>query len=597
MALIVDRRGSEWWVWDTNTLDWVRGEQPLLEAGSVTVSGPIEIDDGGGSITVDGQVTTTPAVETSFSDNLNSVGDSFDVVIPSGYNGVYFSAAPSGVTQITVEPRYGSKAVYAFNLNQGIWTPTFTVTNAGGTYTYFVPALGGSTLTLYCTARTVGSTNITGFVSLSAPVANPVTMAELQNDPITVVPTGQIGILSQLDLTNSDPLTVAIVDSSGDQISSFGVGTEYADGAARGTATGTLAMGDDGTNIQSVKVDASGELQVDVLTLPAVTGTVTANQGTANTVANGWPVKITDGTDTVDVIEDGNTVANAKALMVAGFERITNKTYPIPVLGSSYTVPTSNDLAIPVDLRVNAGLHGSGTARQNMILVGGRSNQVTPVPTQFVMGNGETLAADPTSTFGVQAREFGQSFSTSGNISAVGQRFTVSSRYMVKGAALFNITEGNPWSGIIRPVVSIDNGTTWAFCLAINIDTGEAASSFETGNVAGTYSIPFGNGATDFGFQITSRQTGDLTFRVSANTVGIGAMFAITAPVGDTPVSGLVTDTPQSYFDGDYQPLSLTSEGRLRVSSYPASVPEYRNVTPNFDFFGSPYPNPNPWKE
>lgn len=34
-------------------------------------------------------------------------------------------------------------------------------------------------------------------------------------------------------------------------------GTQYADGAARGTATGTLAMGDDGTNIQSIKVDSS----------------------------------------------------------------------------------------------------------------------------------------------------------------------------------------------------------------------------------------------------------------------------------------------------------------------------------------------------
>jgi len=62
-------------------------------------------------------------------------------------------------------------------------------------------------------------------------------------------------------------------------------GTQYADGAARGTATGTLAMGDDGTNIQSIKVDASGELQVDVLTLPTLPagtnaiGKLAANSG------------------------------------------------------------------------------------------------------------------------------------------------------------------------------------------------------------------------------------------------------------------------------------------------------------------------------
>lgn len=81
---------------------------------------------------------------------------------------------------------------------------------------------------------------------------------------------GDVTTLDQLDLTNADPLTVAVVDANGDQIASFGGGTQYADGAARGSATGTIAMGDDGTNIQSVHVDTSGDLQVDVLTLPAI---------------------------------------------------------------------------------------------------------------------------------------------------------------------------------------------------------------------------------------------------------------------------------------------------------------------------------------
>lgn len=84
------------------------------------------------------------------------------------------------------------------------------------------------------------------------------------------VPGGSVGIFEQLDLVDANPLTVAIVDSAGDQISSFGGGTQYADGVARGTATGTLAMGDDGTNIQSIHTDSSGDLQVDVLTMPTV---------------------------------------------------------------------------------------------------------------------------------------------------------------------------------------------------------------------------------------------------------------------------------------------------------------------------------------
>jgi len=76
------------------------------------------------------------------------------------------------------------------------------------------------------------------------------------------------------DLAANDALNVALVDGSGNQITAF-AGTEFADGAVRGTATGTLIMGDDGTNIQSIKVDSAGELQVDVLTMPSVTVTAT----------------------------------------------------------------------------------------------------------------------------------------------------------------------------------------------------------------------------------------------------------------------------------------------------------------------------------
>ncbi len=70
--------------------------------------------------------------------------------------------------------------------------------------------------------------------------------------------------------TNYGAAYVQVVNSSGSFIDTFGGGTQYADGAVRGTATGTIAMGDDGTNIQSIKVDAAGELQVDVLTMPVV---------------------------------------------------------------------------------------------------------------------------------------------------------------------------------------------------------------------------------------------------------------------------------------------------------------------------------------
>src|SRR3990167_9200673 len=66
-------------------------------------------------------------------------------------------------------------------------------------------------------------------------------------------------------------MDVKLLDGVGNQVTSFGGGTQYADGAGRGTATGTLMMGDDGTNIQSAHMDSAGDLQIDVLTMPTIT--------------------------------------------------------------------------------------------------------------------------------------------------------------------------------------------------------------------------------------------------------------------------------------------------------------------------------------
>lgn len=57
-------------------------------------------------------------------------------------------------------------------------------------------------------------------------------------------------------------LNVAVVDGSGNQVTSFGPGTQYADGDARGTATGTLGMVDDGTLIQSQAGDSDGNAKI-----------------------------------------------------------------------------------------------------------------------------------------------------------------------------------------------------------------------------------------------------------------------------------------------------------------------------------------------
>jgi collagen type VII alpha len=105
-------------------------------------------------------------------------------------------------------------------------------------------------------------------------------------------------------------VATAIVDGSGNQITSFGGGTQFADNAASGvTPTGTLSMGWDSANskVRALKVDASQNLDVAVnAALPAGTnvighvitdsGSTTAVTGTVAVTESGtWSVRAQDG--------------------------------------------------------------------------------------------------------------------------------------------------------------------------------------------------------------------------------------------------------------------------------------------------------------
>lgn len=100
------------------------------------------------------------------------------------------------------------------------------------------------------------------------------------------------------------------VDIAADSVG-IGGGTQYADGAARGTATGTIAMGDDGTNIQSLKCDANG-----VLAIQDNAGAITVDGTVAVTNANITSIdgKMVSGTDIGDVTI--NNAAGAAAVNI-----------------------------------------------------------------------------------------------------------------------------------------------------------------------------------------------------------------------------------------------------------------------------------------
>jgi hypothetical protein len=129
------------------------------------------------------------------------------------------------------------------------------------------------------------------------------------------------------DLANSNPLTVAITDASGDQITSFGGGTQYTEGDTDATITGTALMFETntGTNTLGVvnstnklPVDGSGVTQpVSAASLPLPTGASTsALQSTGNT-SLGTIAGAVSGTEMqVDVITMPTTTVQATQLDV-----------------------------------------------------------------------------------------------------------------------------------------------------------------------------------------------------------------------------------------------------------------------------------------
>lgn len=105
-----------------------------------------------------------------------------------------------------------------------------------------------------------------------------------------------------LGVDASGKITVKLDDSSGNGV------TSQSNGAQRAL--------DVGINVSGTQVDPR---QVRALTAADV---VTANQGTANTIANAWPVKITDGTNTATATATGELKVSVTQPLPGGTNNI-----------------------------------------------------------------------------------------------------------------------------------------------------------------------------------------------------------------------------------------------------------------------------------
>jgi len=186
--------------------------------------------------------------------------------------------------------------------------------------------------------------------------------AEIRNlkvDPTTgrllvdaaVTVEGDVGALDQMDLTNANPLTVAVVDSNGDQVTSFGGGTQYTEDAAAaanpvGTAVNLIRADSlaglttaDGDNVAARGTD-KGEMYVKHVDAIPVTQSGTWDEVGINDSGNSLTVDAPVGTPVFVRLSDGSSAIATLPVSLASVpsHAVTNAgTFAVQVDGNALT--------------------------------------------------------------------------------------------------------------------------------------------------------------------------------------------------------------------------------------------------------------------
>ena len=173
--------------------------------------------------------------------------------------------------------------------------------------------------------------------------------------PVKLVGSDASGVeQTPIQSTANGGLHVNLRDASGNEITSFGGGgggTQYADGAARGTATGNLVMGDDGTNIQAITAKLLN-VQLDATDTGLVVNSVLhglttgGGGGYVDVKVNPSGALTTEAVVVSSALPSGAATAANQATEIASLASIDSKTPALvsgrqPVDGSGVTQPIS----------------------------------------------------------------------------------------------------------------------------------------------------------------------------------------------------------------------------------------------------------------
>lgn len=312
------------------------------------VQEPVSVDDNAGSLTVDGTVTANLAAGT------NNIGDVDVLSVPAPLS---TTGGGTEATALRVTVASDSTGVVSVDDNGASLTVDGTVTTTpSGDHTVIGKAADGA-------AVSGNPVLVAGQDGTNVQSIHTDTDGDLQVDVLTVPAplstTGGGTEAAALRVTIANDSTgVLSIDDNGGSITVDGTVTATSSGdytvigkAADGAAVSgnpVLIAGQDGTNVQSIKTDTAGELQIDVLTVPAplsTTGGGTEATALRVTVAS-------DSTGVLSVDDNGGaltvdqaTAANLNATVVQG------------AAGTAWEVvgDVANDIGVPANPVVTGG--------------------------------------------------------------------------------------------------------------------------------------------------------------------------------------------------------------------------------------------------
>lgn len=336
---------------------------------------------------------------------------------------------------------------------------------------------------------------------------------------------------------------VAIVDSSGNQITSFGGGTQYQELATTSPATGTLSLGRYQTSLPTLTNGQLNEPMLDIssrLILGTSTATIgsIANTSFAATQSGSWTVTANAGTNlntSALALESGGNLAAIKA----DVDKIPSQGQALAAASMPVVLPAAQITTLTPPTTITAN---QGTA--------------TAVSTGWPVIGGELADTTGTFTNGTQTA------------SVTSNNFDGYSTVIVSISGTYGTA-----TGVFE--ISDDSGSTWYSVNAARTD----GSGVETGytsltntNRMWTLSV---SGADEFRVRSTAVASGTVNVRISVESMPTPEAATVTAYQATAsnfnatvvPASTTGTTTPTTAFlagasDGtNLQPVQLRTNG------------------------------------